>query len=186
MATSFDNYTAYNFIGLKAGQVAQLIFGGYDTSRFVPNTASFSLAPDVNRDIVVAVQSITYSGTTQKALLPAPVYAFVESTDPNLWLPAAACKLFEDAFGLRLDNATGLYLISETHYLELKAIDPKVTLTLANTLSGGQTVDIVMPFNSFALKTAYPFTRNSTYYFPLRTATTEAQYTLGRAFMQEA
>lgn len=69
-----------------------MIFGGYDTSRFIPNSANFNLASDIDRDIVVAVQSIVYSGATQANLLPTPIYAFIESTDPNFWLPQEACE----------------------------------------------------------------------------------------------
>jgi hypothetical protein len=96
-----------HFVGLKSGQLSQLIFGGYDTSRFTPNSATFNLAPDITRDIVVGIQSITYMGTTQSDLLESPIYAFIDSTDPNIWLPEAACQAFEAAFGISIDNSTG-------------------------------------------------------------------------------
>ena len=172
--------------GLKAGQYAQLIFGGYDSSRFAPNSANFNLASDINRDIVVGVQSIVYSSTTQTNLLPTPIYAFIESTDPNFWLPPEACSAFEKAFGISVDNSTGLYLINTTHYTDLKTANPTVTFTLANSLDGGDSVNIQLPFNSFALQASYPFTPNDTYYFPLKKAVNETQYTLGRTFLQEA
>jgi hypothetical protein len=172
--------------GLKAGQPAQLIFGGYDQSRFTPNSASFSMAPDVDRDLVVAIQSITYSGATQQNFLEDPIYAFIESTDPNIWLPKEVCQKFEQAFGISIDNSTGLYLINSTHYNSLKTANPTVTFTLANGPSGGDTANIVLPFSSFALQASYPFTPEATMYFPLRQAANETQYTLGRAFLQEA
>jgi hypothetical protein len=173
-------------VGLKAGQYAQLIFGGSDTSRFVSNSASFTLNQDIDRDVVVAIQSITYSGTTQSTLLFTPTFAFIESTDPNIWLPAAACEAFEEAFGLSIDKKTGLYLINSTQYTQLQTENPEVTFTLSNSLSGGETVSIVLPFGAFALPAAYPFTPNDTYYFPLKTAANDTQNTLGRAFLQEA
>lgn len=163
-----------------------MIFGGYDTSRFTPNAATFTLAGDIDRDIVVAIQSITFSGTTQSSLLSSPIFAFIESTDTNLWLPAAACQSFEKAFGLLKDNNTGLYLINNTHYAQLQTENPQVTFALANGLSGGQTVNIVLPFSAFALSASYPLTPNSTYYFPLKVAANDTQYTLGRTFLQEA
>lgn len=141
---------------------------------------------DIDRDIVVAIQSITYSGTTQAVLLSTPTFAFIESTDPNIWLPEAACKAFEEAFNISIDNSTGLYLINATHYAQLQAANPQVTFTLANSLSGGETVNIVLPFNALGLSTSYPFTPNDTYYFPLRKAANDSQNTLGRAFLQEA
>ncbi|KAB8291622.1 hypothetical protein EYC80_006422 [Monilinia laxa] len=180
------SYTAGAKYRLKAGQYAQLIFGGYDTSRFIPNSASFTLYPDVNRDIVVAVQAITYSGTQQVSLLADPIYAFIESTDSNIWLPETACEEFEKAFGLLLDNTTGLYLINSTQYSLLAKTNPQVTFTLANSLVGGDTASIILPFNAFALPATYPFVPNDTYYFPLRKSANESQNTLGRAFLQEA
>jgi hypothetical protein len=180
------SFTAGAKYRLKAGQYAQLIFGGYDSSRFLSNSATFSLAGDINRDIVVAIQSITFSGTTQTSLLSSPVFAFIESTDANIWLPASAVEAFEKAFGLLTDKSTGLYLINTTHYTSLLAENPQVGFTLSNSLSGGQTVNVVLPFSAFALSAEYPYTPNSTYYFPLKTAANSTQYTLGRTFLQEA
>lgn len=134
----------------------------------------------------MAIQAITYSGTTKASLLTSPTYAFIESTDSNFWLPEVACKEFENAFGLSLDNNTGLYLINSTQYALLNAANPQVTFTLANSLTGGNTASIVLPFNAFALSASYPFVPDDTYYFPLRKSTNDSQNTLGRAFLQEA
>jgi hypothetical protein len=162
-----------------------LIFGGYDSSRFVSNSASFTLNEDITRDIVIAIQSITYSGTTQSTLLSTPVFTFIESTDPNIWLPEDVCLAFEKAFGLTINNA-GRYLINDTHYRNLQAENPEVTFSLSNSLSGGETVNIILPWNALVLPTAPPFTTNDTYYFPLKKAANDSQITLGRAFLQEA
>jgi hypothetical protein len=141
---------------------------------------------DIDRDIVVVIQSITYNGASQDILLSKPTTAFIESTDPNIWLPEAACKAFEQAFGISIDNSTGLYLMNSTQYTQLQAANPQVTFTLSNSLSGGDTVSIVLPFSAFALSTSPPFTSNNTYNFPLRVAANDSQNTLGRAFLQEA
>jgi hypothetical protein len=77
-------------------------------------------------------------------------------------------------------------MINDTHYAQLQATNPEVTFTLANTLSGGDTVNIVLPFGAFALPASPPFTPNDTHYFPLRVADTDNQTTLGRSFLQEA
>lgn len=55
---------------------------------------------------MVAIQAITYTGDVQSSILSSPTYAFIESTDPNFWLPEATCKEFEKAFGLSLDKST--------------------------------------------------------------------------------
>ncbi|KAH8654639.1 aspartic peptidase domain-containing protein [Tricladium varicosporioides] len=180
------SYTAGASYRLSAGQYAQLIFGGYDTSRYQSNDVQFQLSADVTRDIVVGVQSIIYSGSSTIALLPTPIYAFIESTDPNIWLPLESCLLFEQAFGLTWDNSTSKYLMNDTLYTSNLALNPTVTFRLAVSTTGGSAASIVLPFSAFALKAAYPFVTNSTYYFPLRRAANSTQYTLGRTFLQEA
>jgi hypothetical protein len=157
-----------------------------DLNRFFTNGVSFTLADDISRDIVVAVQSISFTGHSQAVLLSDPIYAFIDSTDPNLWLPAAACAKFEEAFGIALDNATGLYLVNETHHAALLAEDAEVTLRLGDALTGGASVSITLPYSAFALTARYPLVDNTSYYFPLKQATDQSQYTLGRVFLQEA
>jgi hypothetical protein len=86
-----------------------------------------------------------------------------------------------------MDPVSRHYPINDTNYAYLKAQDPQVTFTIANSISGGQTVDISLPFSAFALKVSYPFNAtNATYEFPLRRADNDTQYTLGRTFLQEA
>jgi hypothetical protein len=165
---------------------AQLIFGGYDTSRYTSNGVSFTMAGDISRDLVVAIQSISYSGTSQSTLLSQPIQAFIDSTDPNIWLPQGACTNFENAFGLSVDNKTGLYLVNTTHHDTLVSANPQVTFRISDSLQGGQTVDIVLPYSAFALQATYPKVQNTTYYFPLKVAANSTQYTLGRTFLQEA
>ncbi|QSZ37620.1 hypothetical protein DSL72_008719 [Monilinia vaccinii-corymbosi] len=62
----------------------------------------------------------------------------------------------------------------------------KVIFSLANTISGGSTVNIQLPFGAFSLQASYPFVDNTTYYFPFKRAANNTQYTLGRTFLQEA
>ncbi|OBT45096.1 hypothetical protein VE00_05139 [Pseudogymnoascus sp. WSF 3629] len=179
------SYTAGAIYRLK--QVyGQLIFGGYDTSRFTSNAVSFTLAQDVTRDIVVSLQSIAYSGTAQTSLLTSPILIFIDSTDPNIWLPEAACEQFETAFGLTLDNTTGLYVVNDSHHQTLLTENPQVSFRLSDTPSGGEAVTIVLPYSAFDLKAEYPMVTNSSNYFPLKKAANDTQYTLGRTFLQEA
>jgi hypothetical protein len=164
----------------------QLILSGYDTSRFEQNSASFTMAGDLTRDLVVILQSISYSGTTSKTLLSDPIDIFIDSTDPNLWLPGDVCDAFEEAFGLALDSDSGLYLVNETHHDTLLNSDAEVTFRLSDVKSGGETVKITLPYAAFDLKAEYPLVTNSSYYFPLKRAANSTQYTLGRTFLQEA
>ncbi|KAH8596577.1 aspartic peptidase domain-containing protein [Bisporella sp. PMI_857] len=180
------SYTAGARYEFSAGQYAQLIFGGHDTSRYQPNSVKFALDADVTRDIVVGIQSIFYNGEATVPLLNEPVYSFIESTDPNIWLPLSSCLLFEKTFGLVYDNTTKKYLLNETQYTTLSAANPSITFRLAATIAGGATVDIKLPFAAFGLKAKYPFIANDTYYFPLQRADNATQYTLGRTFLQYA
>lgn len=185
-------YTAgakYRFTGVYAS----LTLGGYDTSRFIPNDVTFTFAGDNERDIVVAIQSITTpsqmeSSPTATELLPAPIYAYIDSTVPQIWLPVDACRAFELEFGLVYDNTTDLYLVNNTLHDALLDRNANVTFTLAQGFSGGPTVQIVLPYAAFDLQAqaTYRGLSNDSWYFPLRRAQNDTQYTLGRTFLQEA
>lgn len=73
-----------------------------------------------------------------------------------MWCPSGQyqCRLFEAAFGLAFNNATALYLMSNTQYTGLAAKNPSVTFRLSNSISGGAATNVVLPFNAFALKAA--------------------------------
>lgn len=60
------------------------------------------------------------------------------------------------------------------------------TFKIADTIDRGSTVTIALPYASFNLEVKYPFTADTTRYFPLQQAVKESQYTLGRTFLQEA
>jgi len=165
-----------------------LTLGGYDASRFTPNNLSFTFSSDNNRDLLVGLQSITATDGSQKntSLLPSGILTFVDSTLPYIYLPTEACTKFEQAFGLTWDNTSQLYLVNDTLHDELASRNPSFTFTLGNTQSGGQTVDIVIPYLSFDLQATFPLISNSSRYFPLKRAANDSQYTLGRAFLQES
>ncbi|KAI9881481.1 MAG: hypothetical protein M1830_000044 [Pleopsidium flavum] len=165
-----------------------LTLGGYDLARFTPNNLTFTFAPDNSRDVVVGIQSITSTDSkqTQTSLLPSGILAYVDSTVPYIWLPSEACQAFEKAFGLIYDSASQLYLVDDSLHKSLLALNASVSFTLGNTITGGQTVDIVLPYGSFDLTIKPPLVENSTRYFPLKRAANQTQYTLGRTFLQEA
>lgn len=164
----------------------QLIFSGYDASRFKSNSVSFKMADDITRDLVVYLQSISYSGSTSAVLLSDPIAIFIDSTDPNLWLPENVCKEFENSFDLTLDKETGLYLVNDTKNTELLDSNAQVTFRLSDVKSGGDAVSITLPYDAFSLTAKAPLVNNTSYYFPLKRAANATQYTLGRTFLQEA
>jgi hypothetical protein len=177
----------------STGVLASLTLGGYDSSRFVENESEWTLAADNERDIVVVIQSINtpsdiISSPVATELLPKPIYAYIDSTVPQIWLPKESCEVFEYEFGLIYDNGTNLYLVNETLHQSLLERDASITFVLGQELTGGETVRITLPYAAFDLTAKPPYMglANDTRYFPLRQAQNDTQYTLGRTFLQEA
>jgi hypothetical protein len=172
--------------------LSSLTLGGYDSSRFVPNNVSFPFASDNERDVLVSIQSVTSLDSTNKqtALLPKPIYSYIDSTVAEIWLPVESCVLFEKAFGLVWDPISELYLVSDALHNQLLLTNPNITFTVAPWTQPGRTdsVDIVLPYKAFDLtaKPPYQTLNNTSRYFPLRRAENDQEYTLGRTFLQEA
>ncbi|KAL9126598.1 MAG: hypothetical protein Q9217_004372 [Psora testacea] len=182
-------YTAGNQYRLKK-VYGSLTLGGYDSSLFMQNSLTVPFAEDAVRNLLVGIQSISakaQNGTTSN-LLPTPITANVDSTIPMIWLPTEACQAFERAFGLTWDEETDLYLVNDELHDALQKQNASVTFTLGAGTSGGQTADIVLPYDSFDLLIQPPFDGISQgqRYFPLRRASGDQQFTLGRTFLQEA
>ncbi|KAL8991675.1 MAG: hypothetical protein Q9169_007757 [Polycauliona sp. 2 TL-2023] len=181
------SYTAGARYQLK-GVHGSLTFGGYDASRFTPNDVSFDLASDISRDLVVGLQSIVASESngSQHLLLPSPHLTFIDSTIPYIYLPPAACALFEQVLGLKWNDTAQLYIINDELHRELLMRQPKLTFTLGNSLMGGPTVEIVLPYSSVDLPFISSYNSEPMRYFPLLSSADDSQLTLGRAFLQEA
>jgi len=176
-----------HFIGLKT-VLGSLTLGGYDSARFTPNDITFPLAPNDSRDLIVGIQSIKSTDLNGNShdLLNSGILAHVDSSIAEICLPAEACALFEQAFGLVYDPVNMLYPVNSTWETTLKALNPNITFTLGNTVSGGPSVSITFPYAAFDLQATWPKYPNSTRYFPLQRATDPSGYTLGRTFLQEA
>lgn len=153
----------------------------------------FPFAPDNERDILVSLQSLTSidATKTKTTLLQKPIYAYIDSTVAEIWLPVESCALFEQAFGLTYDSATELYLVSDSVHNQLLLTNPNITFNIAPwTQQAGHTdnVNIVLPYSAFDLtaKSPYQNLNRTTRYFPLRRADNDTQFTIGRTFLQEA
>ncbi|CAF9905691.1 hypothetical protein IMSHALPRED_003931 [Imshaugia aleurites] len=163
-----------------------LTLGGYDTTRFVQNNVTFPFGPDTSRDLIVPIRSIT-SDAASSPLLSDVIYAYIDSLVPQIWLPLDVCEDFERAFGLTYNETAELYFVNDTLHDKLVSQNPNVTFTLGlDSSAGNDTVDIVMHYGSFDLTADYPIVNNATRYFPLKRAQNDSQYTLGRAFLQDA
>lgn len=146
------------------------------------------MAPDISRDLVVDLQSITSTASNGSAisLLSKSIHTFIDSTFPYIYLPLESCQAFENAFGLIWNDPLQLYTVDDMLHQSLTARNPNFTFQIGSSQTVGPTVDIVLPYASFDLNASYPSVLNATRYFPLQRATNESQYTLGRTFLQEA
>lgn len=164
--------------------LGSLTLGGYDSSRFLTNNVTFAFNQVDDRDLTVNIDNIfmtTSNGSVK--LLKDSIAAYVDSTIPYFYLPLDVCQQFEESFRLRWDNDVQAYLVNDTLHDSLQAQNATVTFTLGNAT---QSVNISMPYAAFDLVAKYPLITNTTRYFPLMRATNQSQYTLGRAFLQEA
>ena len=173
--------------------LGSLTLGGYDSSRYIPNNASFVFAPDNERELVVGLAGLTASTSTQTKINLLPIGGSkptlpIDTTVAELWLPLEICQAFEDAFSLTYDNVTELYLVDEILHETLKAQNATVTFTLDQSYSTNETVEIALPYAAFDLQAEVPYRglRERSRYFPLRRADNSTQWALGRMFLQEA
>lgn len=172
-------------------QYGSLTFGGFDTLRGnVHNVLTVPQGLDTTRDLLVWIQGIQIQGHNS-AVSGLPALAFVDSSVPGLWLPSATCQAFEDAFGIVWDQSSQLYLVNDTTHQSLLSKDASVTFSLGSAPSGGSApVQITLPYAAFDMTATYPLFGSdpsaSSRYFPLMRAANQSQYTLGRAFLQEA
>ncbi|KAF1829200.1 acid protease [Decorospora gaudefroyi] len=171
--------------------LGSLVLGGYDASRLIPNNLTFIFAPDNERDLVVGLVGLTANTTTNQnidLMKRDDVTLFIDSTIAEVYLPVEICEAFEDAFGLKRDEATDLYLVDDALHQTLLAENPSVTFVLGQKYSTDATVRITLPYAAFDLEASPPYRglQNKTRYFPLRLGNNPNEWVLGRTFLQEA
>lgn len=184
-------------MGEKA--VSSLTLGGYDAAMFQPTSITFPFNADMTRDLTVGIQSIRTTNLTSSdpqsglevEMMPQPIYALIDSTLPDFWLPTAACQAFESAFNLTFDSTANRYFLSASQHTFLATMNPSVSLNLGPDASPGtQSVNITLPYAAFDLSASWPIvddvaSPDGQRYFPLRRAANESQHRLGRVFLQE-
>ncbi|KAF1972755.1 acid protease [Bimuria novae-zelandiae CBS 107.79] len=190
-SVSFGYTAGAQYHGDGAAVLGSLTLGGYDASRFTENDLTWTFAPDNERDIVVGIVDITATSTTKsdiKLLTRDPFSMYIDSTVAELWLPVEVCEAFETEFGLQYDNMTGLYLVDDELHDRLQAENPSVNFLLGQKYSSNATVNITLPYNAFDLQASPPYKglTNQRNYFPIRRATRDNQFVLGRTFLQES
>ncbi|KXT03961.1 hypothetical protein AC578_9294 [Pseudocercospora eumusae] len=189
-------YTAGNQYRLNK-VYGSLTLGGYDVNRFdTSKNITAKMGADITRDLLVNLQAITTSSGSPSNLLPdGSIDILIDSSVAQIWLPESACTAFEQAFGLTWDPDYNFYLVNKSLHETLTASNPSVTFKIGSQASGGDTVDITLPYGAFDLLLGFPNvlnlnssykSGNESYYFPLKRAANDTQYTLGRTFLQEA
>ena len=176
----------YTAGALYKSQLGSLTLGGYDVSRLISNPLTFPV--DNSSNLRIPIQAITGNQTltsTSFQALPNNITAIIDTTTPHTWLPPKACQAFESAFGLAWDNSTKLYLLNDTTHQRLINQNPTVTFSLGSG-PPSDLLNITLPYEAFDLQASAPIYFNGTNYFPIRCASNSSQYTLGRAFFQEA
>lgn len=186
---------------------ASLTLGGVDLNRFVSNDVSFEMASGFKP--VVSVNGITVSSDPLSTSITKPNWTqeplsllgssqaelfTIDSSTPFLWLPEKVCDAFALAFNLTYNDTLQLYLYSNfTGPSVLTDWNMTFTFALADLPGASKTVDINFPYDAFNQQLSFPFPAlNATFsspavnYFPLRKASNNTQYTIGRMFLQEA
>ncbi|KAK2746987.1 hypothetical protein FQN57_002559 [Myotisia sp. PD_48] len=194
-------YTAGAHYQLK-GVPSSLTIGGVDKNRFIPNDATFSLSPEKLpvagiKSIKVAVDIDSSRPLRDPALsgFDNSTAFIIDSSTPFFWFPEELCDSFASKLGLVYNDTLSLYTYgpNETRFDELVNMGLDIIFTLSDLPSSGKSVDITLPFSAFDHKLSYPFpgldigpNDEGLRYFPLRRTNNSRQFTLGRAFLQEA
>jgi hypothetical protein len=193
-------YTAGAAYRLK-GVPASLALGGIDANRFAPNSMSFTLSSDYAP--VIAINSITVSSSglplnwdsnPMQLLDESQAETFtIDTSTPFLWLPEAVCDNFANALNLTYNDDLQLYFYAnDTSPSSLDAWDLAFNFSIGNLPGANDNIELSLPYGAFNLKLSFPypgldanFSSASVDYFPLRRASNDSQYIIGRAFLQE-
>ncbi|QSZ34299.1 hypothetical protein DSL72_005889 [Monilinia vaccinii-corymbosi] len=189
----------------QKGEPLSLTLGGYDENRFIPHNVTFNLvgsAQPIPRLFIESISVLSTNGSnTPIELLSSEdgmKNTLIDSSTPYLWLPEEVCDRFADALGLTYNETLNLYTFDENPNQHDNLSDPTTSTTFTFRLKDEPTVlesvNITLPYAAFDLQLTYPYIPNTEYgsdeaskfYFPLARAANASQYTIGRAFLQEA
>lgn len=70
----------------------------------MPKKVSFAFGAEFTRDLLVKLQSITYSTAGSASLLAESIDSFIDSLVSELWLPVKVCNAFQQKFNLTWDG----------------------------------------------------------------------------------
>jgi hypothetical protein len=198
------------------GVPASLTLGGVDQNRFSPNNATFSLSADGQPIVALNSITVTadpYSDSDLPTELSNPSTLLtpgldnvftIDSSTSYLWLPESACEAFSEVLGLVYNDNIQLYTYGDNSSTRQNLLNWNLSFTfsIADQVGSSSSANITLPFQAFDHTLTLPFpglddilddddgdtdsNQTSINYFPLRKATNNTQYTLGRVFLQEA
>lgn len=162
----------------------------------MPNDVSFALSAKQNPVVFIdSISATNANGTSTLLQLSDSVSATIDSSTPYLWLPAAVCDRFAAQLGLYYNDTLNLYAFANsTMYDALHTSSPTFLFALSDVSTDPNAVNITLPYDAFDLQLTFPAIPNTDsgdadatmQYFPLRQASSDDQYTIGRVFLQEA
>lgn len=174
-----------------------LLFGGYDENRVLGEVVT--LNGEYTETIVLRDISIEYFGNqspwdfdeekdgllTEKNESSSNLDVTLRGCSPYLTLPKSACDAIADNLPVSYDGDLGLYLwdVDDSKYSEIVSSASALSFKFRGS-SNTDTVAIRVPFLHLNLTLESPIVDEDRQYFPCFTGSDE--YTLGRAFLQDA
>ncbi|KAI8957022.1 hypothetical protein F5Y11DRAFT_361193 [Daldinia sp. FL1419] len=177
--------------------------GGYDRNRAVSDMLSipipdpftkFSGAPLADISINVVKGSSPFPWNSKGGLLASGNSSIggqlglaIDPCLPYLNLPRSTCDAIAAEIPVKLDDGLGLYLwdTASPDYTRIIQSPSVLTFTFVDPDSNLHKVNISVPFSHLNLTLDEPLVDKPTPYFPCNAAS-NSEYTLGRAFLQDA
>lgn len=133
--------------------------------------------PDVARRFVVNLFSVTASLNSSLTAfkMDQSISLEIDSVFPYIYLPLPLCKEFESTFGLTYNNTSGLHMLNDTQHAILTSSNVSITFQIGNDTNSN--LSFIFPYAAFDLVASYPLLAQPVYYFPIKQAENETQYT---------
>lgn len=201
-----NNKIESNSFGMHIGSASpkmagSLYFGGYDQNRIVGEVLTMGGTGDISNEITLTDISISVVdgsspwdfGNSKTGLLAegnssitGGLKTRIDGCSPYLSFPSSTCKAIASHLPVTLNEQLGLYTwnTNDAKYTQIVNSASVLNFTFIGSSNTDQ-VSIAVPFRHLNLTLDAPLVSSKTQYFPCFTGTT-SQYTLGRAFLQDA
>lgn len=196
-----------NSFGMHIGSASpkmagSLYFGGYDRNRIVGNVLTLGGTGDISNELTlndISINVIDGSspfdfGDSQTGLLAegnsslssGGLKVHVDGCSPYLTLPSSTCEAIASHLPVTKNEALGLYTwnTDDAKYTQVVNSASALIFSFIGSSNTDQ-ITIAVPFRHLNLTLDAPLVTSKTQYFPCYTGPA-GQYTLGRAFLQDA